>query len=107
VLLCRISLRGLHWGSESVRTQRHHVDLRYTKEELLLIFDQATTEDVDRGGHDDCRGGAMHIWSHPWTTAAARDNSATIGALYVNWLEERMDRIETDESFDLADLLRE
>jgi hypothetical protein len=87
--------------------QMYHVDLRYTKEELLLIFDQATKEDVDRGGHYDCRGGAIHIWSHPWTTAAARYDSATIGALYVNWLEERIDRIETDESFDLADLLHE
>ena len=66
MLLCRISLRCLHWGSESVSTQMHHVDLRYTKEELLLIFDQATKEDVDRGGHYDCRGGAIHIWSHPW-----------------------------------------
>jgi hypothetical protein len=45
VLLCRISLRYLSWGSESVSTQMHHVDLRYTKEELLLIFDQATQED--------------------------------------------------------------
>ena len=107
VLLCRISLRYLSWGSESVSTQMHHVDLRYTKEELLLIFDQATQEDVDHGGHYDCRGGAIHIWSHPWTTAAARYDSATIGALYVNWLEERIDRIETDESFDLADLLHE
>ena len=50
MLLCRISLRCLHWGSESVSTQMHHVDLRYTKEELLLIFDQATKEDVDHGG---------------------------------------------------------
>jgi hypothetical protein len=87
--------------------QMHHVDLRYTKEELLLIFDQATKEDVDHGGHYDCRGGAIHIWSHPWTTAATRYDSATIGALYVNWLEERIDRIETDESFELADLLHE
>jgi len=31
----------------------------------------------------------------------------TIGAFYVNWLEERIYRIETDEGFDLADLLHE
>jgi hypothetical protein len=31
----------------------------------------------------------------------------TLGALYVNWLEERIDRIETGEGFDLADLLHE
>jgi len=85
----------------------HQVDLCYTKEELLLIFDQATKEDVDHGGYYDCRGGAINVWSHPWTTVATRYDSATIGAFYVNWLEERIDRIETNEGFDLADLLHE
>ena len=36
-----------------------------------------------------------------------RYDSATIGAFYVNWLEERIYRIETDEKFDLPDLLHE
>jgi hypothetical protein len=90
-----------------VNTRMHHVDLRYTKEELLTIFDLATHEDVDHGGHYECRGGGIHIWSHPWTNPATRYDSATIGALYVNWLEERIDRIETEEGFDLADLLHE
>jgi hypothetical protein len=85
----------------------HHVDLRYTKEELLILFDQAMKEDVDHGGHYDCRGGAIHVWSHPWTNAATRYDSAPIGAFYVNWLTERIDRIETDEGFALADLLHE
>jgi hypothetical protein len=85
----------------------HKVDLRYAKEELLIIFDQAYKEDVDQGGHYDCRGGAIHIWSHPWTHAATRYDSVTLGAFYINWLEERIDRIETDEGFDLADLLHE
>src|SRR6516165_4978934 len=56
----------------------HYVDLRYTKAELLLLFDQATQEDVDRGGHYDCRGGAIYIWSHPWTTAAAYSQNIRI-----------------------------
>jgi hypothetical protein len=90
-----------------VSTQRHNVDLRYTKEELLTLFDLAYTEDVDQGGRYDCRGGAINSWSHPWTHAATRYDSATLGAFSVNWLEERMDRIETDEHFDLADLLHE
>ena len=30
-----------------------------------------------------------------------------IGALYVNWMAERIDRIETEEGFDLADLLHD
>ena len=91
-----------------MKSQIHAVDLRYTKEELLILFDQATKEDVEQGGgRYDCRGGAINVWSHPWTNAATRYDSATIGAFYVNWLEERIDRIETDEGFDLADLLHE
>jgi hypothetical protein len=36
-----------------------------------------------------------------------RYDSSLLGAFYVSWLEERMYRIETDASFDLADLLHE
>jgi hypothetical protein len=90
-----------------MKTTMHTVDLRYTKEELLLLFDVATKEDVDHRGRYECRGGALYVWSHPWTNAAMRYDSTNIGAFYVNWLEERMDRIETDEGFDLADLLHE
>jgi len=32
-----------------MKTTTHNVDLHYTKEELLTIFDLATREDVDRG----------------------------------------------------------
>jgi hypothetical protein len=88
-------------------TQMHQVDLRYSKEELLILFDLATQEDVDKGGRYDCRGGAINVWSHARTNAATRYDSATIGAFYVNWLEEHIYRIETDENFDLADLLHE
>ena len=85
----------------------HQVDLRYIKEELLTIVAVATMEDVDLGGHYSCQGGAIHVWSHPWTNAAARYDSSPLGALYVNWMEGRIDRIEIDEEFDLADLLHE
>ena len=85
----------------------HPVDLRYTKEELLTLFALATKEDVDLGGHYHCQGGAITVWPHPWNNAAVRYDSSTIGALYVNWMEERIDRIETAEGFDLADLLHE
>jgi len=90
-----------------VKSKMHQVDLCYTKEELLIIFDQANKEDVDLGGHYNCQGGAIHVWSHPWNNAAARYDSSIIGAFYVNWMEERIYRIETDEGFDLADLLHE
>ena len=88
-----------------MKSQMHHVDLRYTKEELLTIVALATREEVDLGGHDHCHGGAIHLWSHPWYHAAVRDDSSPLGALYVSWLEERIDRIETEEGVDLAALL--
>jgi hypothetical protein len=84
----------------------HHVDLRYTKEEILTIVALATREEVDLGGHDHCHGGAIHLWSHPWHHAAVRYDSSPLGALYVSWLEERIDRIETEEGVDLAALLQ-
>jgi len=90
-----------------VESQMHQVDLRYTKEELLTIFAIATKEDVDLGGHYNCQGGAIHVWSHPWNNAAVRYDSSTIGAFYVNWMEERIYRIETEEGFNLDDLLHE
>jgi hypothetical protein len=90
-----------------VKSQMHRVDLRYTKEELLTIVAVATKEDVDLGGRYSCQGGAIHVWSHPWNNAAARYDSSLLGALYVNWLAERIDRIEAEEGFDLADLLHE
>src|SRR5215468_1712875 len=104
-----VASRGARGSSETniMKTTTHNVDLHYTKEELLTIFDLATREDVDRGGHYECRGGGIHVWSHPWTNEATRYDSVTIGAFYVNWLEERIYRIETDEGFDLADLLHE
>jgi hypothetical protein len=46
-------------------TTRHTVDLRYTHQELLALFDVASREDVDAGGRYNLRSGAIHIWSHP------------------------------------------
>jgi hypothetical protein len=43
----------------------------------------------------------------PGNNAAVRYDSSTVGAFYVNWMEERIYRIETEEGFDLADLLHE
>lgn len=85
----------------------HTVDLRYTKAELLHLFEVATKEDVEHRGHYECRGGALYVWSHPWINAATRYDSTSIGAFYINWFAERIERIETEEGFDLADLLHE
>jgi len=46
-----VASRGARGSSETniMKTTTHNVDLHYTKEELLTIFDLATREDVDRG----------------------------------------------------------
>jgi len=72
-----------------MKTTMYQVDLRYTKEELLTIFDVATKEDVDHRGRYECRGGAIYVWSHPWTNPATRYDSTNIGAFYSRTREVR------------------
>jgi hypothetical protein len=89
-----------------MKTTMHHVDLRYEKEELLALFDDASQHDVDAGGRDARRSGALIIWSHPWTTEAARHDSEPLGPFSVHWADENgIYRIACDAGFDLADLL--
>src|SRR5262249_13672465 len=88
-------------------TTRYRVDLGYTRQELLSLFDIASREDVEAGGRYDRRFGAINVWSHHWMHEATRHDSETIGSFYVNWIEERIYQIECDEGFDLADLLHE
>ena len=88
-------------------TVPHHVELGYTREELLALCDLARAEDVEHGGRYDARGGALNIWSHAWTHAATRDESTLIGSLAINWVTERIWRIECSTGFSLDDLLRE
>jgi hypothetical protein len=88
-------------------TRPHHVELGYTRKELLALFALARAQDVEHGGRYDARGGMLHIWSHPWTHPATRDESTLIGSLAVNWVTETIWRIECHEGFSLDDLLRE
>jgi hypothetical protein len=88
-------------------TTRHRVDLGYTREELLALFDTASQEDVDTGGRYDRRFGAIHVWSHRWINEAMRHDSEIIGSFSVSWIDECISHIECAEGFDLADLLHE
>src|SRR5262245_7747593 len=91
-----------------MHTTTHTVDLPYEKEELLMLFDRASKEDVDEGGRYDRRGGAINVWSHPWTNDTLREASETLGTFYVHWAEEnRIYRIACDEGCELDDLLHE
>ena len=89
-----------------MKTTRYPVDLRYTHDELLALFEAAEHGDVDKGCRYDQRGAAINVWSHPWTTDATRHDAETIGTLYVQWANNNcIYEIECDTSFDLADLL--
>jgi hypothetical protein len=90
-----------------METTRHIVNLRYERQELHALFDVANAKDVEQGGRCDARGGAIHVWSHHWVHPATRDESARMGSFYMNWLNETIWRIESDEGFALDDLLHE
>jgi hypothetical protein len=90
-----------------METTNHNVNLRYERHELHTLFDLADAEDVEKGGHYDARGGAIHVWSHHWVHPATRQESEMIGSFYVNWINETIGRIECDEGFSLDDLLHE
>jgi len=75
---------------------------------LLALFEAAERGDVDTGGRYDRRGAAINVGSHPWTTAATRDDSETIGTFSVQWADNNgIYRIACAAGFDLADLLHE
>jgi hypothetical protein len=88
-------------------TTQHKVSLSYTHQELLMLFDTASREDVETGGRYDRRFGAINVWSHSWINEATRHDSETIGSFSVSWIEDRIDQIKCDEGFDLEDLLHE
>jgi hypothetical protein len=91
-----------------MQTTTHPVDLRYTHEELLTLFEAAARGDVEKGGRYAQRGAAIIVWSHAWTTAATRHDSDILGTFYVHWADENaIYRIDCEAGFDLADLLHE
>ena len=91
-----------------MQSTMYPVDLRYTHDELLTLFEAAEREDVEKGGRYDRRGAAIVVWSHAWTTDATRHDSETIGTFYVRWADDNcIYRIECDRGFDLEDLLHE
>jgi hypothetical protein len=90
-----------------MQTTAHHVTLAYSREELLALFTLAREADVERGGRYDARSGCIHVWTHRWDVPAAKQESALMGTLYVNWVTETVWKIDCEEGFGLADLLRE
>ena len=86
---------------------KYAANFLYAREELFALIACAQAEDVEHGGRYDSRGGVLNIWSHPWHTQAARDESTLVGSFSINWLTDRLTHIEWDEGFELADLLHE
>src|ERR671925_672072 len=86
---------------------RYGANFPYAREELLALFTCAQREDGEHGGRYDSRGVVLNVWSHPWHTQAARDESTLVGSFSVTWLTDRLTHIEWDDGFELADLLHE
>jgi len=71
-------------GGVGMMTTRHPVDFAYTDQELQALFRLAHAHDVERGGRYDARSAAIIVWSHHWAHPATREESETIGTLYVH-----------------------
>ena len=92
-----------------MHTTKRRVDLPYRPDDLHALFALAKQEDVDDGGRYDVRSAAINIWTHGWHHPATREESETMGTLYVRWDDDvcYLREIECDEGFDQDDLLRE
>jgi hypothetical protein len=86
---------------------KYRANFLYDREALFALFACAEAGDVEHGGRYDPRGGVLHVWSHPWSVQALRDESTLVGSLYFDWFTDRLIEIEWDEGFELADLLHE
>jgi hypothetical protein len=73
----------------------HRVDFAYTRQEIEVLFRYAHEHDVEKGGHYDARSAALNLWSHHWAHQAT------------HWEPPSLWGIETDEGFNLEDLIRE
>lgn len=91
-----------------MQTKDYTVNLRYTRQELLVLFALANAEDVDKGGRYDARAAAINIWTHHWLDPTTRHDSDLFGTLYFTWADENcLWKIEAEAGFDLADMLKE
>ena len=87
---------------------RHEVDCPYTREEQEALFRLAIAEDVEEGGHYDCRTSAINCWTHHWLTDATRQESEIFGTFNFRWGDHpALVANLTDEGFTLEDLLQE
>jgi hypothetical protein len=83
------------------------VDFAYTRQELDTLVRSAHEYDVDKGGCYDARSGAINLWSHHWMHPATHAESAIIGSWYFRWEPPLRWEIETEEGFNLEDLMQE
>jgi hypothetical protein len=75
------------------------------------LFAVASWEDVEHGGCYDVRSAAINLWTCPWPqewNVPCSDDSTLKGTFHFAWGKPPgLWRVETDEGFTLADLLRE
>jgi hypothetical protein len=100
-----------HARPRGLPTTRHLVDFPYTRYELRALFAVASWEDVEHGGCYDACSTAINLWTRPWPeewSLPRCDDSVLKGTFHFAWGNPPgLWQVETDESFTLADLLRE
>jgi len=85
-------------------------NLRYTREQLDMLFDWARLQDVKWGGRYEVGGGgaAISVWTRPWIPDEEKTACAIMGTFSVIWVNEnRIYEIKVAEDYTEADMLHE
>ena len=88
------------------------VDLRYTREQLLMLFIWTRVQAVNRGGRYEMDVGidyvTITVWTTPQVTDEEKSKSMIMGALFVVLTEKnRICEIEVAEDYTTVDMLHE
>ena len=84
------------------------VNLRYTKNQLLTLYNWAWIQNVERGGRYDTPPAAIDVWTHSWTTSKERQATKLKGTFYLDWTREnQLTEIAVAEGFSASDMLQD
>ena len=113
-LIADVKVQSLFWNGFNDKTHRkrsgmgRQVNLRYTKNQLLTLYNAAWIENVERGGRYDTPPAAIEVWTPPWTTPEERQVTTLKGRLYLDWTREnQLTEIAVAEGFSESDILDE
>ena len=81
------------------------VNLRYSRTQLLTLYNWAWIENVERGGRYDTPLAAIDVWTHPWTTPEERQVTRLKGRFYLDWTHEnQLTEVAVAEGFSESDI---